>query len=331
MAYRVELAFRRAAEPLLPRNATVLAAVSGGCDSIALLDLLARLAPSRGLNLTVAHLDHGLRRGSRSDRLFVERAARALDLPCVSERVAIADLRRRDESLEEAARRVRLAFLRRAAREAGCKRIATGHTMDDQAETILMRLVRGAGATALTGIAVEGPGPFVRPLLGLTHEDLCSYLSRRCLKHREDPTNRDLRFDRNRVRLRVLPFLREHLNPRASRHLVKAAQRLREDAVFLDGMAEQELRSIVNVDSTGRVTLEAVRLAGRPAPIAKRMARLVLQQAGVDPRRVATRHVDSLLDLASGGSGRRLDLPGRVQARRERKRLILEKRGNSEE
>jgi len=324
VAYRVELAFRRVAEPLLPRNTTLLAAVSGGCDSMALLDLLARYAPGRKMQLTVAHLDHGLRRGSRSDRIFVERAARALNLPFRSDRVETDDLRRRDESLEEAARRVRLDFLRRAAREAGCERIATGHTMDDQAETILMRLVRGAGATALTGMAVEGPGPFVRPLLGLTREELSSYLSRRGLEYREDPTNRDLRFDRNRVRLRVLPFLREHLNPRAARHLVKAAERLREDAVFLDAMAERRLLRIVQTDGTGRVTLEASSLAGQPAPIAKRMARLILQRAGVDPRRVATRHVDSLLDLASGGSGRSLDLPGRVRARRVRQRLILE-------
>jgi len=325
VAYRVELAFRRAVEPLLPRDAAVLAAVSGGCDSIALLDLLARYAASRNLRLSVAHLDHGLRRGSRSDRLFVERVARTLGLPCQSERVATADLRRRDESLEEAARRLRLGFLRRAAREAGCKRIATGHNLDDQAETILMRLVRGAGATALTGMALEGPGPFVRPLLGLTREDLSSYLSRRGVAYREDPTNRDLRFDRNRVRLRVLPFLREHLNPRAARHLVKAAERLREDAVFLDEMAERRLARIAGSDSAGVVTLEAAKLAGQPAPVAKRMARLLLHRAGVDPRRVATRHVDALLDLASGGSGRSLDLPGRVQARRVRKRLVLEK------
>jgi len=331
VAYRVELAFRRAAAPLLPRDATVLAAVSGGCDSIALLDLLARLAPSRNLSLTVAHLDHGLRRGSRSDRLFVERTARSRDLPCLSERVAVADLRRRDESLEEAARRVRLAFLRRVARETDCTWIATGHNMDDQAETILMRLVRGAGATALTGIAARGPGPFVRPLLGLTREELSGYLERRGLEHREDPTNRDQRFDRNRVRLRVLPFLREHLNPQASRHLVKAAERLREDAVFLDEMALRRLGRVVKIDRAGRVSLEAAGLAGQPAPIAKRMAHLILQQAGVDPRRVTTRHVNSLLDLATGGSGRSLDLPGRLQASRVRQRLVLGARPDSEE
>lgn len=325
MAYRVELEFRRAAEPLLPRRTAVLAAVSGGCDSMALLALLTRYAPSRELRLTVAHLDHGLRRGSRSDRRFVEHAARALGLACIAERLAVAELRQRDESLEEAARRLRRGFLRRAARESGCTRIATGHTLDDQAETILMRLVRGAGARALTGMAVEGPGPFVRPLLGLTREDLQSYLSRRELPFREDPSNRDLRFDRNRVRLRVLPFLREHLNPSAARHLVKASERLREDAIFLDEMAERRLERIATVDRHDRVTLEAGGLADQPTPVAKRMARLVLQLAGVDPRRVATRHVDALLDLASGGSGRSLDLPGRVKARRVRKRLILEK------
>jgi len=325
MAFRVELAFRRAAEPLIPTDTSVLVAVSGGSDSVALLDLLDRLAASRNLRLTVAHLDHDLRRGSRADRSFVAGVARERSLPCVSERHDVRGLRRKDESLEEAARRVRREFLLRAAREAGCGRIATGHNLDDQAETILMRLVRGAGATALTGMAANGPGPFVRPLLGLEKKELQSYLTRRGLSHREDPTNEDLRFDRNRVRRRIMPVLCESLNPRSARHLVKAAARLREDAVFLDELARIQLARHTRSHRANRLTLDADGLAREPDPIAKRLARLALQQAGADPRRIASRHVDALLDLASGGSGRSVDLPSRLRAHRAPGRLILER------
>ena len=158
MADRVELAFRRAALRLIPDRTEVLVAVSGGADSVALLHLLHKFAGRRAMGVQVAHLDHALRRGSRTDRRFVEQLARRLALPCIADRREVSALRRRDESPEEAARRVRWEFLNEAAIRAGCRCIATGHTLDDQAETILMRLVRGAGATALTGMAESGPG-----------------------------------------------------------------------------------------------------------------------------------------------------------------------------
>jgi len=185
--------------------------------------------------------------------------------------------------------------------------------------------VRGAGATALTGMADNGPGPFVRPLLGLDKDELRRYLVLRGVPYREDPTNRDMRFDRNRVRKLILPVLCDSLNPRAARALVKAAARLREDAVFLDDLARRRLSRLTESHVSGRLTLDARRLAREPEPIAKRLARLVLQRAGADPRRIASRHVDSLLDLASGAAGRSVDLPGRLRAHRARNDLIVEK------
>jgi tRNA(Ile)-lysidine synthase len=324
---RVELEFRRAASRLLSDGSAVLAAVSGGGDSVALLHLLHRYASGRGLRPAVAHLDHGLRRGSKADRRFVERLAADLGYPCIAERREVGKLRRKGESPEEAARRVRRAFLLEAARRAGSERIATGHTLDDQAETVLMRLVRGAGATALTGMAVSGPGPFVRPLLGLEREDLRAYLRRRGLECREDPSNRDLRFDRNRVRRLVLPVLRESLNPRAARHLVKAAGLIREDALFLDGLAEAALAELCRRGPGGSVELDARGLAEAPPPLGKRVARQALRAAGADARRLGTRHIDALLDLAAGGSGRRLDLPGGLVARKARRWIRVRRKG----
>jgi tRNA(Ile)-lysidine synthase len=271
----------------------------------------------------VGHLDHGLRRGAVADRRFVERLAGDLGLPCRRERREVGALRRRGESPEEAARRVRRAFLLEVAAETGASRIATGHTLDDQAETILMRLVRGAGATALTGMSALGPGPFTRPLLHLDRDALRDWLRSRNLAFREDPSNRDLRFDRNRVRRLVLPFLREELNPQAARHLVKAAQRFREDALLIDEMARGAFLSYARVEPSGAVALDATALAQAPPALANRVAALALRAAGADARRIATRHIDSLVDLARGGSGRELHLPGRIVARKARKWLRL--------
>lgn len=327
MAHRVELAFRRAADRLLPRGSAVVAAVSGGGDSVALLYLLHRFSVGRSIPITVAHLDHGLRRGSRADRRFVEHLASSLRLPCICERLEVGSLRRRDESPEEAARRVRRQFLLGAAARIGAGRVATGHTLDDQAETVLMRLVRGAGATALTGMAEDGPGPFVRPLLGLERADLRAYLRQRRLPFREDPTNRDLRFDRNRVRRLALPWLSEILNPRAARHLVRAAGLFREDALHMDGLAEAGFRRIARSDPEHGLVVDAAKLARMPPPLGRRLARLVLQRAGGDARRINANHIAALLDLARGAGGRQLHLPGGLCARRIRGLIHVEQRG----
>ncbi len=324
MADAVELSFLRAIDDLVPRDGSVLVAVSGGGDSMALFDLLRRVAPRRGFRLTVGHLDHGLREDSSNDREFVERQAADHGIRCETERREVGELRHRSESPEEAARRVRRTFLLDTARRCGCDRIATGHNLDDQAETVLMRLVRGAGPTALTGIASEGPGPFVRPLLGIERRELREYLQRRNVPFVEDASNDDLRFDRNRVRHLAIPMLAQVLNPRAARHLVKAASRFREDALLLDDIADTAIDRIVREDPDGCWVVASRELGQLAPPIAKRVAHRVLQRAGADARRIASSHVDALLDLARGGGGRRLDLPGGLSARREPHRLVLE-------
>ncbi|MCP3982222.1 MAG: tRNA lysidine(34) synthetase TilS [bacterium] len=324
MGDRVELAFRRAALELIPAESTGIVAVSGGGDSVALLHLLLRYSRTRGIVPVVAHLDHGLRRGSRADRVFVERLARRDRLDCLADRREVTRLRRRDESPEEAARRVRRAYLVECAAACGAGWIATGHTRDDQAETILMRLVRGAGATALAGMAPAGPGPFVRPLLGVDRAALRVLLSRRGIEYRNDPTNRDARFDRNRVRRLILPLLQEQLNPQAARHLVKAAEMLREDASYLDELAARRRARVCRVDRSGRWIADVDGLVRTPPVLAKRVARELLQRAGVDPRRITAAHVAGLLDLARGPGGRELHLPGRLAVRRRKKRLVVE-------
>jgi tRNA(Ile)-lysidine synthetase-like protein len=326
MADRIELQFRRVLEDLVPRGGFVVAAVSGGGDSVALLHLLARSAHSRRLRIAVAHLDHGLRRGSRADRRFVEGLSRELSIACVSDRREVDRLRRRDESPEEAARRVRRNFLMETARQIGADRVATGHTLDDQAETILMRLSRGAGATALTGMAASGPAPFVRPLLGFEGAELRGWLERRGLAFREDPTNRNLRFDRNRVRHLVRPVLTEQLNPRAARHLVKAAEILRDDALYLDALAEEHAKGLVSTDGRGRVSVDSAGLGSIPPVLARRVARLALLAGGTDARRVGSRHIAALLDLVAGPGRGEVHLPGRLRARRLGRRILVEPR-----
>ncbi len=189
-----------------------------------------------------------------------------------------------------------------------------------------MRLARGAGPAALGGMESDGPGPFVRPLLGIERADLGAWLRRHGLSFREDPSNRSLRFDRNRVRRLVIPALAEAMNPRAARHVVEAAEKLREDARLLDTLAAARLTRLVARSAAGTVALDARGLSRAPHPLAARIARAVLERAGVDPRRIGARHIESLLDLARGEEGRRLDLPGDLGASRQGDRVVVGRR-----
>ena len=326
MADRIELQFRRTIAGLVPDRSTVLAAVSGGGDSVALLHLLRRSSRGGRYRLIVGHLDHGLRRGSRNDRRFVEGLAEELSLECLADRREVAQLRRRDESPEEAARRVRRGFLLDAASLTGANLIATGHTMDDQAETIVMRLVRGAGTTALTGMAPDGPAPFIRPLLNFEGSELRAWLGRRGLAYREDPSNSSLRFDRNRVRRLVLPMLAETLNPKAARHLVKAAAGIREDTLYLDGLAVELTDRLTRTDRAGALIVDAKGLGEIHPVLARRLARIALERAGADPRRLGSRHVEALLGLVDAPGRSEIHLPGRLQARKTRARIVISPR-----
>jgi tRNA(Ile)-lysidine synthase TilS/MesJ len=192
--------------------------------------------------------------------------------------------------------------------------------MDDQAETILMRLARGAGPTALAAMAPAGPGPFVKPLLGVERAAVRHWLAKRRIEFRDDPSNADLAFDRNRVRLVVVPVLAKALNPAAARHIVEAAARLRDDALYIDALARERFDALASRRGNALV-LDAAEFAALPHALAGRIARIALHEAGCDPRRVSCKHVDAVVALASARPGSSLDLPGQVGARR-RGRLV---------
>ena len=190
---------------MLRGGEAVLVAVSGGADSVALLDVLGALAPELRLTLHVVHVHHGLRPEADADAGFVGGLCARLGIPFHLERVAV----RREppwEGLEAEARRARYGAFREVARRVGAQRVATAHTADDQAETVLMRLLEGAGPRGLAGIAPVR-GIFIRPLLGARRADIEAHLRARGLAWVEDASNSDPRFLRNRIRHEVLPFL----------------------------------------------------------------------------------------------------------------------------
>ena len=203
--------------------------MSGGADSVALLVLMSQLRKEHGFEAVVLHFDHGIRKDSADDAEFVRRLAGRFGLPFHSARVKV--VRKKGESIEMAARRERLAFFAESMKRLRLDCIATGHHMDDVAETFLMRLKRASGADGLSGlkpVSVVGDIVFIRPLLNLRGGELRSFLKSRGIAWREDSTNSDVTILRNKVRHVILPFLERELDPKIVEHICRSAGYLRE-------------------------------------------------------------------------------------------------------
>jgi len=292
----------------------IVVGLSGGADSVALLDVMASLGSRHGFEVVAAHLDHALRPASADDAGFCRDLCARLGVPF---RAARADVRARARAegggVEEAARLERQAFLRRVADEEGASAIALAHTRDDQAETVLLRMLRGAGGLGLSAMRARA-GLLLRPMLGLSRRDVLDHLGARGLAWREDETNADLAIARNRVRHELIPYLERHFNPAVRDALARSAAVLAEEAEVLASVAADASKARGHAKGDVYV-LSRAGLAAAPRAVARLSVRRALGLAG-GLRGVGLRHVDAIVDLAKSAapSGRRLPLPGAREA-----------------
>jgi tRNA(Ile)-lysidine synthase len=280
---------------------TVLVALSAGPDSTALVAALAALRDRGEISRVCAlHVDHGLRPGGAEDAACAAAACRRLRVPFESVRVKV-----RPGNVQAEARRARYAALREAAERMGATRIATGHTRTDQAETVLLRLLRGAGARGLAGVPPRR-GRIVRPLIDRPRAEGIAYLERTALAWREDPTNATPRFARNRLRQAAWPALLA-LAPSAERALARAADLARSDDRALSARA----RAVAGPGAT----VELAALAAEPLAVRRRVVRRLWRAAGGSASRLAARHVEAALALTRRRGPGRLTLAGGLEAR----------------
>jgi tRNA(Ile)-lysidine synthase len=299
---------------------TALVCVSGGPDSVCLLYSLWYLRRLFRIRLEVFHFDHRLRPDSPKDAEYVRRLAERLRLP-VHLRGA-EDAPAKGMSVEAWATAARGTAANRVRKEIGARVAAEGHTLDDQAETVLMNLIRGGGLEAVAGIwpggAREGPTP-VQPLIDVERREVEAFCRSLHLRPRRDPTNRDARLLRSAIRLKVLPAIERATGRRVNRTIARSADLLRADRIELYASAVHAMSEVVTGPRDGP-RFDAAALRALPVPIASRVVRLALYRA-MDPEDVAPwshEAVQGVLDLAAGRPGRRRDLPNGLKARRER-------------
>ena len=322
-------------------NEPVIVAVSGGADSTSLLLALDELIKARKLSvsLTVTHLDHGLRKASRDDAIWVKRIAQDLGYDCVTRRV---DTRKRaartDDNLEQAARRARYGFLETIAKQRWSNLIVTAHTLDDQAETVLLRLLRGSAAEGLSGIEPVRPLAhgsqiqLARPLLPWARSIDCeAYCQKRNVDFRVDEMNQDEKFARVRVRKQLLPLM-ESFNKKIVEALSRTATLLREDARLLTTEAEDLLKTASgnSNDPKGRTKVPPLNvntLAAAPPAVRRRALRQWIRQGQGDLRRLEMVHLAAVDRLIQGSRGGRIvELPNGARVLRKRSWLELDGR-----
>ncbi len=286
----------------------LLVAVSGGPDSVALLSLLHRLVQSWRLTLTVVHCNYGLRGAeSDGDESFVRDFCQERHLPLVTHRPLLVK-RRQHSSLQAMARETRYAFMRQLAHEVEADRIVVGHTANDQAETVLMWMLRGAGMTGLAGMSYVRQDRVIRPLLASTREEVLAYLDQEGLSYRRDSSNEKPLYHRNRIRRELLPVVMK-LAPAAVRLLQRQTDVLREDERYLEQVTSDLVRRLVSRASGGEQQVDRQAFIELPVALQRRFVRAILRTYDAEGRASSLRLVESVRQIfLKGKSGAQLSL-----------------------
>lgn len=308
---------------MLDAGDRVLVSVSGGPDSVCLLSVLRALSKDFGITLHVAHLDHMFRGAeSEGDALFVADLAKKFGVPATIEKIDVpAFCRERGLSAQAGARQVRYDFFRRVGADVGAARIATGHTASDQAETFLMRLMRGAGASGLSAIPPRR-GNIIRPLLDVTRGEVLDYLASNGLAYVTDSSNAKSLYMRNRVRMEVLPVLAA-FNPRIVEILAAEAALLRDEdeavEAHLAAVAETAVAQEGDSLSVKRDIFDTL-----PPAFQRRLFRKIAALAGVEPSALSSGNIDDALSfMTSARTGRSMNLTPGLAVTREYNRFIF--------
>ena len=298
-------------------DVTIVVGVSGGCDSVALLRALVALRADGGGRICVAHLNHQLRADAADDERFVVELCERLQVGCEVGRINVAQAAARSgDGLEAAARWARYRFLREAAGRLGARFIVTAHTADNQVETVLHRIVRGTGLRGLSGmprLRPLGHATLIRPLLGVGRAELQAYLGALGQPYRDDPSNAELCFTRNRVRRELLPQLREHFNAEVDAAILRLGLLAGEAQGLIDGLVEEWFDRCVRMDPSGAATIELGPLADQPRYLLRELLISVWRRANWPMQSMGLAQWEQLAEAATiqkaATAGRALAMP----------------------
>lgn len=287
---------------LFKKGDRILLAYSGGLDSTGLLSVFLELQPDWHLDLFLGHFNHRLRASAMEDEQFVRRIAQEKGLPLFVASEDVRSLARKEKlNLEEAGRVLRYDFLSRTAKKIGGAKIATGHTMNDQAETFLLRMMRGSGMKGLGSIHPLVEGIIIRPLLFVERQDIEKYLLEREIEYRQDESNLDRSFTRNKIRLDLIPYIQKNFAPRIIPQINKIVAILQEEDALMEKLAAHQASEAI-LFKKGKVHLDLQTTMALPRALGRRIVRLFLREIKGDLRGISFEDVECVLNLAEGES-----------------------------
>ena len=303
----------------------IVVGVSGGPDSMALLYLLYDLRDDLGCALHVAHLDHKLRGAeSKADAAFVEEHARKLVLPVTLEALNVRNMILPGESLESGARRIRYEFYEKVMTNVEADKVAQGHNADDQAETVMMRLLRGSGAQGLGGIPPVRDNKFIRPLIEVNRNEIDEYLGQLQIKPRQDSSNLSTIYERNRIRLELIPMLEREYRPNIKQILQQTGDILRAEDDLLIDLARESMDNCVQFPDVRTAIIRISDFRGYHLALQRRILRLAIEKLTGDLSGFDYDHIRDVLNLAlSGPTGNVVNLPQCISAEKVYDELIL--------
>ena len=304
----------------------VIVGVSGGADSIALLHILVSLQYEIGIQLHVAHFNHCLRKSADADELFVKTVANNLNLAFTSKKWSNVSSRK-ISSLEEKAREARLKFFAEVAKKTNTRIISLAHTQDDQAETVLMRVLRGAGLQGIRGILPRkqlNELTLIRPLLKIQRKEIISFLKKKRISYRTDPTNKELDFYRNKVRLRLIPFIEKGYNSNIKEQLSNLACTIKDDYALLESMTKSNFEKIAHVSRKGGVSFKLQALKGLHISQQRMLFRFAFEKIKGNTNLISWKHMQEVEDLIlSRPVNSVVDLPGKIKAKKMQKEIFF--------
>ena len=309
---------------LLKKDERVVAALSGGPDSTALLAALVQIAKLLEFSIIVAHYNHGLR-GAKSDEdeKYSQELAKKLGLIFVSGKMD-SKLRQKGQSPEDFYRQQRYQFLNKVAEDYNAQKIALGHNIQDQAETVLLNILRGSGLEGLKGILPMREGKFIRPLLEVSRPEIIAFLSETGISYCQDRSNESKIYLRNKIRSELIPYLKEKFNPKIVENLAQMAQILSQDDDYIHNSVQEIMKSLYIQNQSNRISLNIEYVNGLAPAIRLRLFKNILESMNPEKNGFSFSNIKALDGLAQiAKSGKRISLPLGIDAKREYGNLII--------
>ncbi len=312
---------------LIEKNEHIVVGVSGGADSISLLYFLYSIKEEYNLKLTTVHINHCMR-GEESDEdcIFVKKFCDKLG---VELKVFNFDINKKakEESLstEEAGRKYRYKAFEQVLKENNAQKIAIAHNKDDNAETIIMRFFRGTGARGLSGIAYKR-GTIIRPLLDCYRKDIEKFCKDNNLEYRQDSTNNLNIYTRNKIRLDLLPYIKEEFNPNIVENLTNMASIFSDEEKFLQDLAKKELDKIILFQDENKIILDIKKLDILDGVILKRVLRLSIRVFNENLNNISIEHIESIINIIKNQTGKKINLPNNIYVFKEYDKIIISKK-----